>query len=77
MEFKHISVLLEESIEFLSIKEIGIYVDGTLGGGGHSLRILSHMGKDGKLIGIDRDSEALSAAKQRLKDYEKQTKNFG
>ena len=72
MEFKHVSVLLEESIEFLSIKEIGIYVDGTLGGGGHSLRILSHMGKDGKLIGIDRDSEALSAAKQRLKDYENQ-----
>ncbi len=72
MEFKHISVLLEESIEFLSIKEIGIYVDGTLGGGGHSLQILSHMGKDGKLIGIDRDKEALSAAKQRLKDYEDQ-----
>ena len=72
MEFKHISVLLEESIEFLSIKEIGIYVDGTLGGGGHSLQILSHLSEKGRLIGIDRDAEALAAAKMRLKDYENQ-----
>lgn len=72
MEFKHISVLLEESIEFLSIKEIGIYVDGTLGGGGHSLQILSHLNEKGRLIGIDRDAEALAAARLRLKDYENQ-----
>ncbi len=72
MEFKHISVLLNESIEFLSIKKIGIYVDGTLGGGGHSLQILSQLGKDGILIGIDRDKEAIEAAKQRLKEYENQ-----
>ncbi|MBO5453954.1 MAG: 16S rRNA (cytosine(1402)-N(4))-methyltransferase RsmH [Clostridia bacterium] len=68
MEFKHISVLLEESIEALSIKHIGVYVDGTLGGGGHSLRILSQSEK-ACLVGIDRDKEALLAASERLKDY--------
>ena len=66
MEFKHKSVLLNESIEALNIKKDGIYVDGTLGGGGHSYEILKRLGKDGKLIGIDRDIEAINAANAKL-----------
>ena len=68
MEFKHISVLFNETIEGLNIKENGIYVDGTLGGGGHSLGILSH-NKSISLIGIDRDAEAIEASKKRLAEY--------
>jgi len=67
--FKHTSVLLEESIEGLNIKKDGIYVDGTLGGGGHSESICSHLGPNGTLIGIDRDQDALDAAKNRLEPY--------
>lgn len=67
MEFKHISVLLDETIESLSIKKDGLYVDGTLGGGGHSLEILK---RGGRLIGIDRDKDALRAAEKRLADFE-------
>lgn len=70
MEFKHKSVLLQECIEGLNIKEDGIYVDGTLGGAGHSSEILKRLSSEGKLIGIDRDEEALKAAKERLKEYE-------
>lgn len=70
MEFKHKSVLLNESIEALNIKKDGIYVDGTLGGGGHSYEILKRLGKDGKLIGIDRDIEAINAANARLGSFE-------
>ena len=70
MEFKHKSVLLQECIEGLNIKENGIYVDGTLGGAGHSSEILKKLSSKGKLIGIDRDEEALKAAKERLKEYE-------
>lgn len=70
MEFKHKSVLLEECIENLNIKSDGIYVDGTLGGGGHSSYICSKLGPCGTLIGIDRDKDALAAAEERLKDYE-------
>ena len=55
MDFGHVSVLLEETIESLNIKEDGIYVDGTLGGGGHSLMIARRLSKRGRLIGIDRD----------------------
>ena len=55
MEFKHYSVLLHETIDNLDIKPDGIYVDGTLGGGGHSLEILKHLGPGGRLIGIDQD----------------------
>ena len=73
MNFEHISVLLEETIENLNIKENGIYVDGTLGGGGHSLEIVKKLGKNGKLIGIDQDEQALKAAKLRLKDYQDKT----
>lgn len=69
MEFKHKPVLLNECIQGLNIKENGIYVDGTLGGAGHSKEILNHLSKDGLLIGIDRDEEALEAAKQNLKKY--------
>ncbi len=68
MEFSHYSVLLEESIENLQIKPDGIYVDGTLGGAGHSLEIAKRLTK-GRLIGIDQDADAIAAATERLKDY--------
>ncbi len=70
MEFKHTSVLLEETIENLRIKPDGIYLDGTLGGGGHSYRIASKLGEGGRLIGIDQDEAAIEAAGARLKPYE-------
>lgn len=69
MEFKHKSVLLNECIEGLNIKPDGIYVDGTLGGAGHSIKIVEKLSKNGMLIGIDRDTEALKAAKEKLKNY--------
>ena len=69
MEFKHKSVLLNECIEGLNIKQDGIYVDGTLGGAGHSQKILERLGKCGLLIGIDRDMDALNAAKKRLAKF--------
>jgi len=65
MEFKHVSVLLNEAIEGLNIKEDGTYVDGTLGGAGHSSEIIKIL-KDGLLVGIDQDQEALKHAKQKL-----------
>ena len=69
MKFKHTPVLLNETIEGLNIKEDGIYVDGTLGGAGHSIKILEKLSTNGKLIGIDRDEEALVSAKEKLKNY--------
>lgn len=69
MEFKHISVLLDECIEGLNIKKDGIYIDCTLGGAGHSQEILKRLSKEGKLIGIDQDEEALKAASEKLKEY--------
>src|SRR5690606_31900562 len=66
--FEHIPVLLEEVIEGLDIKEDGIYVDGTLGGAGHSYEIVKRL-KDGMLIGIDQDINAINKAKETLKDY--------
>ena len=69
MEFKHEPVLLKECIQGLNIKEDGIYVDGTLGGAGHSEQILKKLSKQAKLIGIDRDTEALKASSERLKMY--------
>ena len=69
MEFGHKPVLLEEVIGGLKIKPDGIYVDGTLGGGGHSAHIASELGAGGRLIGIDRDDEAIRAAAERLKGY--------
>lgn len=72
MEFNHTSVLLTETIEQLHIKPDGIYVDGTLGGGGHALEVLKRLSKKGRLVGIDQDADALQAAGERLKDYEDQ-----
>ena len=69
MEFKHKSVLLKESIEALQIKPDGIYVDGTLGGGGHSNEICRHLSDKGRLIGIDQDAAAIEAAKERLGEF--------
>ena len=69
MEFKHVPVLLNECIENLQIKPDGIYVDGTLGGAGHSFYIAQKLSTNGKLIGIDRDKDALKAASQKLKEF--------
>ena len=69
MEFKHKSVLLEETIENLNIKPDGIYVDGTLGGGGHSYEIAKRLTAGGRLIGIDQDADAIKAATDRLKEF--------
>lgn len=69
MEFEHTSVLLEETIAQLNIRPDGIYVDGTLGGGGHSYYIASKLGTDGKLIGIDQDEDAIRAAEKRLEPF--------
>lgn len=70
MEFHHKSVLLEEVIENLNIKPDGIYVDGTLGGGGHALEVVKRLNEKGRLIGIDQDADAIEAAKERLCDYQ-------
>ena len=70
MEFKHKPVLLEETINGLNIKKDGIYVDGTLGGAGHSKEILKQLSSKGLLVGIDRDEEALKAAKENLKEFQ-------
>ena len=68
-EFNHIPVLLKECIEGLAIKKNGIYVDGTLGGAGHSLQIAKKLENTGTLIGIDRDEEAIEKAKNTLKEF--------
>lgn len=69
MEFVHIPVMLEECLKGLDVKQDGIYVDGTLGGGGHSLEIVKRLGESGRLIAIDRDEDALLAAGERLHAY--------
>lgn len=69
MDFKHVSVLYDECIENLNIDPNGIYVDGTLGGGGHASGICNTLSEEGTLIGIDRDRDALNAAEERLKEY--------
>lgn len=69
MEFKHVSVLLHECIDGLHIKPQGIYVDGTLGGAGHSSHILQHLSPEGLLIGIDQDPAAIANAAEKLRDY--------
>lgn len=69
MEFKHYSVLRDETIRELNIKPDGIYVDGTLGGAGHSIEICKRLSDKGRLIGIDQDSDAIAAASEHLKDY--------
>lgn len=72
MEFKHYSVLLKETIDNLEIKENGIYLDGTLGGGGHAEAVLEQLSKNGRLIGIDQDADAIQAAAKRLEKYKDQ-----
>jgi 16S rRNA (cytosine1402-N4)-methyltransferase len=69
MKFKHKSVLLYETVDQLNIKPDGIYVDGTLGGGGHSYEIASRLSDKGRLIGIDQDEDAIKAASERLKPF--------
>lgn len=69
MMFEHKSVLLYETIDSLNIKPHGIYVDGTLGGGGHALEVCKRLNEYGRLIGIDQDADAIKAAKERLMEY--------
>lgn len=69
MEFKHTSVLLEEVIDNLNIKPNGIYLDGTLGGGGHSFHIAEKLTEGGRLIGTDQDADAIAAATKRLESF--------
>lgn len=69
MEFKHKSVLLEETIDSLKIKENGTYLDGTLGGGGHAYEVCKRLGDKGRFIGIDQDADAIKAAGKRLEEF--------
>ena len=69
MEFAHVSVLLKETIEQLNIRPDGIYVDGTLGGGGHAFEVCKRLSDRGRFIGIDQDADAIVAAGERLKDF--------
>ena len=69
MVFKHKSVLLEETVNGLNIKPDGIYVDGTLGGGGHAYEVCKHLSNKGRFIGIDQDEAAIEAASARLSDF--------
>ena len=68
MEFHHVSVLLHEAVDGLAIRENGVYADGTMGGGGHSREILKKL-KNGKLIGFDRDGDAIEVCRERLSEY--------
>ncbi len=69
MEFAHVSVLLKETIEQLNIRPDGIYVDGTLGGGGHAFEVCKRLSDRGRFIGIDQDADAIVAAGERLKEF--------
>ena len=69
MEFKHVSVLLDETIDGLNIKEDGIYVDGTLGGAGHAYQVCKRLGSKGRFIGIDQDAAAIETASNRLEEF--------
>ena len=69
MEFQHYSVMLNECIEGLNIKPDGIYVDGTLGGAGHSYKIAERLNEKGRLIAIDKDLDAIEVSKERLKQF--------
>lgn len=77
MEFNHKPVLLKECIDGLKINQNGIYIDGTLGGAGHSKEILKLLSPKGRLIGIDKDQDALKVAKEKLKDFENVTYVYG
>ena len=69
MAFKHTSVLLKETVDGLAIKPDGIYVDATLGGGGHAYEVLKRLGDKGRLVGIDQDEAAIEAAGERLREF--------
>lgn len=69
MEFNHVSVLLEETISNLMIKEDGIYVDGTMGGAGHSYQICKQLGENGRFVGIDQDEAAICTGQERLREF--------
>lgn len=69
MEFKHTSVLLEETIEYLNIRPDGVYVDGTLGGGGHAFHVCERLDEKGRFVGIDQDEDAIAAAGKRLEPF--------
>ena len=73
MIFEHKSVLLYETVDSLNIKPDGIYVDGTLGGGGHAFEVASRLGENGRLIGIDQDADAIKAATERLEPFNMRT----
>lgn len=77
MEFKHEPIMLNECLENLNIKADGIYVDGTLGGAGHSSKIIERLNENGRLIGIDRDQDALTASRKRLEKYSNVTYVWG
>ena len=69
MEFRHASVLLEETIAALNIKPDGVYMDGTLGGGGHACEVCKTLGDSGRFYGIDQDEAAVEAAGKRLEEF--------
>ena len=69
MEFSHRSVMLEETADLLNIRPGGIFLDGTVGGGGHSHEILRRLSGTGRLIGIDQDEDAIRAATERLSEF--------
>lgn len=69
MEFNHVSVLLEETVSNLMIKEDGIYVDGTMGGAGHSYQICKQLGENGRFVGIDQDEAAICTGQERLREF--------
>ncbi len=74
MNYYHESVLLKETINMLNVKNNGVYIDGTIGGAGHAVEILKMLGRDGTLIGIDKDKDAIEASKNRLSDIESNAK---
>ena len=69
MEFNHTSVLLNETIDSLHIKPEGVYLDGTLGGGGHACEVCRRLSGKGRFFGIDQDADAIAAAEERLKEF--------
>lgn len=76
MKYEHVPVLLKECIDMLNIKSCGIYIDGTVGGAGHSAEILKHLGPSGTLIGLDKDLSAIEASRQRLDAIESKAKTI-